>query len=1010
MPTQPTLTQIRFNNIVTCLDAAVATLEAMARSLETPFLEAISTTIRSLLITVETINQNRKDCTQMLEQIHQLLTLHKIHTFVEAQQEKSRIKQFFRQGEMNTLLKACQEGLHDALEVFKLHNVHALSDIAGMQQHAHKTHQEVLELISVLSDGASFDRQSSMSRVLSSFRNSSNSLSLLPSECKIFHGRESEVSTIIKQFSQQIPRIAILGAGGMGKTSLARAVLHHPEITARYNQHRVFVACDTATSSIQLAALIGVYLGLNPGKDFTQPVIHYFSNSSPSLLILDNLETVWEPRESRTDVEKFLCLLADISHLALIVTMRGAERPANVQWSHPFLGPLKPLTQEAARRTVLDIVDSGYPLEDIDKVLSLTDNMPLAIDLIAHAMDYEGASSVLNRWGTEKTALLSEGYDKGSNLDSSILLSLESPRLTSMPQSRDLLSLLSMLPDGLADADLIQSNLPLENILACKAALLQTSLAYTDDKQRLRVLLPIREFVKTRYPPRAQLVQAVIKHFFLLLEIHESYHGTVSSHGLVTRIESNFSNIGNILMHSLNQTDIDRVNIIYSICHFDRFSRQTKHGRSQLIYEIPNLMPRRRDHRLEVYFIIQLLGGHLYHPVPNAPNLVAQALECLPHFDDTALKCRFYNILADYYRFRDVPRAIQAAQDGWTLSISTEDTKQQHNLLNALAWIQWQIGDHPSAQVNAHEAWRLAKISGNLYREAQALRLQSICWETLGRYNRCIPLLRTAQDRLRLCGMADGDLDHFIMNNLAEVHRVRSEYVDARNIQTQLLRVSVNQGAYDRAVALINIAQIDVETGASQHDIQENVHKATTLFSEISNSMGTAYSDMILAALAAREGDLLTAKKLFQQALSFTWGKDADTVSYCLEGLAHISTTWNTWPVIFLCHSLKLKRKREIHKALQFQGEQYLADGDQQTALSLFTVALEGFTQMDIHRSRAECMLRLGDISKEDGDILKAAELWKAARPLFQRSSQTHQIAYVDERLAGIAESNQSLY
>ncbi|KAJ7444303.1 P-loop containing nucleoside triphosphate hydrolase protein [Mycena latifolia] len=471
---------------------------------------------------------------------------------------------------------------------------------------------------------------------------SSNSLSLLPSESKIFHGRESEVSTIIKQFSKEIPRVVILGAGGMGKTSLARAILHHPEITDRYNQHRVFVACDTATSSIQLAALIGVYLGLNPGKDFTQPVIHHFRNNPPSLLILDNLETVWEPRESRTEVEKFLCMLADINHLAIIITMRGAERPANVQWSHPFLGPLKPLTQEAARETFLDIVDSGYSLEDIDKVLSLTDNMPLAIDLIAHAVDYEGASSVLNRWETEKTALLSEGYDKGSNLDSSILLSLESSRLTSLPQSRDLLSLLSMLPDGLADADLMQSNLPLENILACKVALLQTSLAYTDDKQRLRVLVPIREFVKARYPPGAQLVQAVIQHFFFLLEIHESYHGTISSHGLVTRIGSNFSNIGNILMHSLNQTDIDRVNIIYFICHFDRFSRQTKHGRSQLIYEIPNLMPRRRDHRLEVYFIIQLLGGHLYHPVPNAPNLVAQALECLPHFDDTALKCRFH--------------------------------------------------------------------------------------------------------------------------------------------------------------------------------------------------------------------------------------------------------------------------------------------------------------------------------------------------------------------------------
>ncbi|KAJ7482655.1 P-loop containing nucleoside triphosphate hydrolase protein, partial [Mycena latifolia] len=272
---------------------------------------------------------------------------------------------------------------------------------------------------------------------------------------KNFHGRELEVSTIVHQLNQQLPRVAILGGGGMGKTSLARAILHHPQVSAKYDQHRFFVACDAASSSVHLAALIGGHVGLKPGQDVTQPVVRYFSGSPPSLLILDNLETVWEPNESRAGVEKFLALLEDIEHLALIITMRGAERPANIRWTRPFLTPLKPLPQEAARKMFIDIVDDGYAIEDIDKILTLADNMPLAIDLIAHLVDYAGFDSVMHRWETDSTWLLSEGHDKGSNLDLSIFLSLESPRLASVPHSRDLLSLLSMLPDGLADADLL---------------------------------------------------------------------------------------------------------------------------------------------------------------------------------------------------------------------------------------------------------------------------------------------------------------------------------------------------------------------------------------------------------------------------------------------------------------------------------------------------------------------------------------------------------------------------
>lgn len=106
----------------------------------------------------------------------------------------------------------------------------------------------------------------------------------------------------------------------MGKTSLARAALHHPDVATKY-EYRVFVAADSVKNNIELATLMALHVGLRPAKYIVQQVIQHFSKGLPCLLVLDNLETAWEPMNSRDDVEEFLSLLTDIKHLALIVRM-----------------------------------------------------------------------------------------------------------------------------------------------------------------------------------------------------------------------------------------------------------------------------------------------------------------------------------------------------------------------------------------------------------------------------------------------------------------------------------------------------------------------------------------------------------------------------------------------------------------------------------------------------------------------------------------------------------------
>ncbi|KAJ7159739.1 P-loop containing nucleoside triphosphate hydrolase protein, partial [Mycena filopes] len=339
-------------------------------------------------------------------------------------------------------------------------------------------------------------------------------------------GRDTELVGILGALRSDFPRIAILGAGGMGKTTLAKVLLHHPEVVAKY-EHRLFVAAEGVTSGNDLVGLVGDYIGLRRTANLKRQIIQYFQDSPPYFLVLDNLETVWDPITSRGDVEDFLSQLTDVPHLALVVTMRGAERPRNVRWSHPFLPPLSPLSEPAARQTFLEIAGDSHDDKDIDQLLRFTDNMPLAVTLMAHMAEYEGCQTVLERWKEEKTSLFSDGFDKRSNLDASIRISIASPRIASQPGARDLLAILAVLPDGLSDVELLQSNLPLQDIRSCKAALLGATLAYVDEKKRCRVLVPIREHVQHFHSPAASLLEPIQTYFHTLLKVYLKHTGTV---------------------------------------------------------------------------------------------------------------------------------------------------------------------------------------------------------------------------------------------------------------------------------------------------------------------------------------------------------------------------------------------------------------------------------------------------------------------------------------------------
>jgi tetratricopeptide (TPR) repeat protein len=357
-----------------------------------------------------------------------------------------------------------------------------------------------------------------------------------------------------------------------------------------------------------------------------------------------------------------------------------------------------------------------------------------------------------------------------------------------------------------------------------------------------------------------------------------------------------------------------------------------------------------------------------------------------------------------YQRICDISTAKKHCKTAISLALSTQNTKQQSQALIYLAWINWHNGDYLTAQVHANMAQRLARISADLYREARALDIESMCWCELGNYKQSIPLCSRARDLVALCGMSSGQLDHKIMTIQAEIHKLKSEYIAAHSIHFRILQeTSADQDFNTYALALLNGAEIDAAIGTPKEDVQGVYEKAREIFSTCNLVTGVVMCDAGLADLSLREENFLLAKTLFESCLNSSFGVN-EIRSYCLERLGNTSCwgapNWMSgWTTVFLVHSVQRREKLGIYKALQFLGDVFLAQDDEHTAINLFMVALKGFTYMDVHRSRAECMLRLGDISKEEGDLQKAVELWTTARPLFEKSSQAKQVEKIDHRL-----------
>ncbi|KAJ7106957.1 hypothetical protein C8R44DRAFT_805003 [Mycena epipterygia] len=895
-------------------------------------------------------------------------TLQKLNTCFRSQQELGKMKLFLKQSEIATQLRACEQELQDALEILKLQATGNISaSLDAMKDSTEQRHHDLLQLIEQCKG---WEPRSQAQEPSLDNHSSDSIFSLLPPRPKIFHGREGKLMAVVDVLALCPAHVAILGPGGIGKTTLATAVLHHTNIVSKYCA-RYFIPCDSADTTAQLINTVSHYLGLEPSRRPAEMITHYFTDSGPSILVLDNLDTAWEPADNRCGVEEFLALLSGIEQLALVITMRGAERPARVKWNRPFLPPLGPLEPAASRQTFIDISDIPDTQEESDfaEILELTGHLPLAVSLMASVTASEGYSNALSRWNSENTSLLSDGHGKGSNLEKSITMSLTSPRMALRPAALKLLSVLSIIPDGLREVDLLAPGLPISLILDSKSVLIRTSLAHIDFDGRLRVLNPIREYIQRVHPPEQSLVQALAEYWQELLSLWDS-HPELHSRDLVSQLRGNIANINAVILYkSKTQHTLD-VQLLHAIITLTAFSQRMLIPDSPLLPLVPKFIASSGDTLLHRRYLILRLG---FSGPPlstlEAERVIPETLGQIISENDPQSQAVFCRSVGRYYfRAGDLMKAKEYNEIGISL-ISRIDASAKATVFLQAAALAQQFGKYDEAIAHARRGQLEAQKAGAFLLELTCYIREATPLISLGHLSHAQDLCNDICELIVTHGWQGSDSDLAILDIAAEIAFDKSQYTKSYELYDSIVQqTSPLRSPRFHVYSSLCLLEIDILLQRNESRIMGQIEDLEQISKRLHWSHGILSADTLKAHLRTGQGDEYGGE---DHAACFRSARDANDVRImfkCLEKLSDknscVLDVQNRlqWATTYFALARKSKNLWHSYESLQSLGDIFLEWGDKATALNLYHSVLEGSKQMGVDKRQQQCIARIAAI------------------------------------------------